>query len=115
MKLKFVLNFGFSASDLQFEGQAAVRWTSRTRTDLRTGLFVRYFKLYQVLLPFNREHLLFGVVAFLAAGGHIAFGGFAPTRHGNDMVHGQLLGGKWSLAVAADTFGQSALPPLGIA
>jgi hypothetical protein len=36
-------------------------------------------KLLQVLFPFHGEQLLFGVVAFFAAGHHVAFGAFTAA------------------------------------
>lgn len=72
-------------------------------------------KLSQIMLPFNGQHLSFGIVALLAAGGHVAFGRPAPSRHGHNVVHGELFGGKRPLTIAADAFGQPTLPPLGFA
>ena len=70
-------------------------------------------KLFQVLLPFHGKKLLFGRVAFLAAGYHVAPGAFAAPRYRHNVIHGQFFGYGWPAAVVAHTFGQTAFPPLG--
>ena len=82
----------------------------------RQGSLIRFFSyVFQVLLPFHREKMFFGVVAFLAGCNDVAFGTSAAAGYGNDMVHGQFFGRRGAPAVMADPFGTSSLPPLGIA
>ena len=50
-------------------------------------------KLFQILLPFHGEQLLFGCVALLAAGDHVAPGAFAAPGYRHDVIHGQFFGG----------------------
>lgn len=50
-------------------------------------------KLFQILLPLHGEQLLFGRVAFLAAGDHVAPGAFAAPGYRHDVIHGQFFGG----------------------
>ena len=78
----------------------------------RLDIFMKFFK---VLFPFHGEQLFFGVVAFLAAGRHIAFGAFTAAGNGHDVVHGQIFGRKRPAAVMANPLGQAALPPLRFA
>ena len=70
-------------------------------------------KLFQVLLPFYGKKLLFGRVAFLAAGCHVAPGAFAAPGYRHDVIHGQFFRRGRPAAVVAHTFGQAAFPPLG--
>jgi len=72
-------------------------------------------ELFKVLLPFHWQQLFFGVVAFLAAGHHVAFGALAAAGYGHNVIHGQVFGRKRPAAVMAGAFSQAALPPLGLA
>jgi len=72
-------------------------------------------ELLKVLFPFHGKQLFFGVVAFFAAGRHIAFGALAAPGNGHDVIHGQFIGRERPAAVMANPFGQAALPPLGFA
>lgn len=72
-------------------------------------------ELLAVLLPFHGQQLLFSVVAFFAAGHHIALGALAASGYGHDVIHGQIFGRERPAAVMANPFGQAAFPPLGFA
>ena len=72
-------------------------------------------ELLEILLPFHGQQLLFGVVAFLAAGRHVALGALAAAGYRHDVIHGQIFGREGSAAVMANPFGQAALPPLRFA
>ena len=67
-----------------------------------------------MLFPFNGKKLFFCIVAFLASGDHVSFGGSAATGDGHNMVHGQFLGRRRTPAVVADAFGAATFPPLGV-
>lgn len=69
----------------------------------------------EVSFPLHRQELLLPVVAFLAAGNHIALGGFPPPGNGYDMIHGELFGWDRAAAVMTDTFVTFTFPPLGAA
>ena len=56
--------------------------------------------------------MLLFVVAGFAGRDEIAFGASAAANQGNDVVHGQLGGFEFSLAVIADACGPFSLPPL---
>ena len=49
-------------------------------------------ELLEVLFPFHGKQMFFGVVAFFAAGRHIALGAFAAAGNGHDVIHGQISG-----------------------
>ena len=70
-------------------------------------------KLFQILLPFHGKQLLFGRVAFLAAGCHVAPDAFTAPGYRHDVIHGQLFRRGLPAAVVAHAFGQTAFPPLG--
>jgi hypothetical protein len=69
-------------------------------------------ELFKVLLPFNGQQLLFGVIAFFAAGHHITFGALAAAGYGHNVIHGQIFGRGRPAAVMANPLCQTALPPL---
>ena len=73
----------------------------------------RLVKLCQILLPLHGEQLLFGRVAFLAAGYHVAPGAFSAPGYRHNVIHGQFFRRCWAAAVMANTFGETAFPPLG--
>ena len=69
-------------------------------------------KLFEILLPFHGQQLLFGIVAFFAAGHYITFGALAAAGYGHNVIHGQIFGRGGPAAVMANPFCQAALPPL---
>ena len=71
-------------------------------------------ELLEVLFPFHGQQLLFGVVAFLAAGHYVAFGALAAAGYGHNVIHGQVFGRNRPAAIMAGAFCQAALPPLGL-
>ena len=77
--------------------------------------FSFFIELLEVLFPFHGKQLLFSVVAFFAAGHHIALGALAAAGYGHDVIHGQIFGRERPAAVMANPFGQAAFPPLGFA
>ena len=86
-------------------------------SDLRLASSIRQtlgiiVELYEILFPFHGQQLFLGIVAFLAAGRHIALGAFAAAGNGHNVIHGQILGRKRPAAVMANPFCQSAFPPL---
>ena len=66
------------------------------------------------MFPFNGQELFFGIVALLASGDHVPFGGLSASGNGHNMVHGQLLGRDRAPAVVADALGTASFPPLGV-
>ena len=66
-------------------------------------------------MPLYGKELLFGVVALFAAGHDVALGAFSPAGNRYDMVHGELFGRCWTVAIVADTPCQATFPPLGFA
>ena len=69
-------------------------------------------KALKVVLPLHGQELLFRVVAFLAAGDHVALGGPAAAGDRHDVVHGELTRREQAAAVMTRTLGQAAFPPL---
>ena len=70
-------------------------------------------ELFKVLFPFHGQQLFFIVVAFFAAGHHVASGAFTAAGYGHDVIHGQVLGSKRPAAIITGPFCQPAFPPLG--
>ena len=69
-------------------------------------------KALKVVFPLHGQELLFRVVAFLAAGDHVALGGPAAAGDRDDVVHGELAWREPAAAVMTYTLGQATFPPL---
>ena len=69
----------------------------------------------EVVFPFQKKPLFFLIVAFLAAGNNIAFGGFPPAGDRYDVIHGEFFGRKRTAAVVTDPLVAFPFPPLGLA
>src|SRR6266567_820332 len=69
------------------------------------------FHRFEVFLPFHREEVLFPAVALLAGRHHVPTAALAAAGDRDDVVHGELGGGKGAAAPVADSFGEPVLPP----
>jgi hypothetical protein len=69
----------------------------------------------EVGFPLHGNELLLLIVAFLAAGNDITFGGFSASGDGYDVIHGELFGLDRATAVITDAFVTFSFPPLGVA
>lgn len=70
-------------------------------------------RFFKTLLPFQRQHTFFEIIARLAAGDEIIFCGSAASRQGNQMVHGNIVENDIFTAVMAKPGGSFLLPPAG--
>ena len=61
----------------------------------------RSIELFEVILPFHRQKLFFGVIALLAAWNHIAPDSFAASGNRNDVIHGEAPRRESSAAIMA--------------
>ena len=69
-------------------------------------------QVLQIFLPFQRQQILLLIVALLTTGHDVGFGRFASPDQRDDVIHGQLSGGKSPLAVMAKAGSASIFPPL---
>lgn len=56
--------------------------------------------------------MLLFIVTFFACSDDVALRRLSPSDKRNDMVHGEVFGGKFLAAEITDTFGPFPLPPL---
>ena len=64
-----------------------------------------------MILPFDRQHGLFQIVAILAGGDEVFLRRPSASGQGNQMVHGQIMKIDLLAAVVAQTGGGLLLPP----
>ena len=66
---------------------------------------------FEIFLPFQRQHTLLQIIAFLAAGNEIILGRTSASCKGNQVIHGNIPEGDLLPAVVAESGGGFLLPP----
>lgn len=85
----------------------------KTKKERRFSFIILPSSFIVFSFPLPRQGILFLVVAVLAGGDEVAFGGFPSTHQGDQVIHGEFGRREFLLAVMTQPRGALTLPPCG--